>query len=516
MRRAIWYSIRARCYSTASSTVSTSKNALKTPPPSKTAKLTCGLEIHAQLMTRHKLFSNSRTSFQAAPNSQVSFYDAALPGTQPVFNLEALRLALTAAVSLDCTVQPKFSFDRKHYFYGDQPAGYQITQHYEPFAVDGKLVLYERDGLNPKVQPKDIPVRIKQIQIEQDTGKTTYVDNQTASIDLNRTNTALIELVTEPDIPDPESAGVFVRKLQALLRHLGVCSGELETGAMRVDVNVSIDGGERCEIKNLFSTSAVVHAIKAEYKRQVRDVAKGIVITSETRGWDGKNTYKLRGKESTVDYRYMPDPELLPVLVKPEIVAKLKQSLPLLPDQLLLELLKEPYSVPLVDARTIMNTPHMREYFLEVYDQVKQANVSTKSVSNWICHRLLGELEGDFSGSNPVEAQKLAHLITMVEQNKLTKMSGTLILKHLVTNPADSVDALVEQFDLAKVETQSEDAQDAVRQLCESVISENPRVVEGIKKGKAGPIKFLVGQVMRQTQGRLDAQAVESILRSLL
>lgn len=184
---------------------------------------------------------DSLTSFHAGPNSEVSHYDAALPGTQPKFNCEALLLALKAAQALGCKVSGSFSFDRKHYFYGDQPAGYQITQHFQPYAQDGTLDLYQRNGVG-----KDIKVRIKQIHIEQDTGKTTYIDD-TANIDLNRTNHGLIELVTEPDIPSAEAAGAFIKKLQMLLRHIGVCTGELETGAMRVDVNVSVDGGQQCE-----------------------------------------------------------------------------------------------------------------------------------------------------------------------------------------------------------------------------------------------------------------------------
>jgi aspartyl-tRNA(Asn)/glutamyl-tRNA(Gln) amidotransferase subunit B len=414
-----------------------------------------------------------------------------------------------------CTVQPRFSFDRKHYFYGDQPAGYQITQHYEPYAKDGLLELFERDGVQ-----KAVLVRIKQIQIEQDTGKSTYVESG-ANIDLNRTNTGLIELVTEPDIPSPEAAGIFVRKLQTLLRHLGVCSGELETGAMRVDVNVSVNGGKRCEIKNLFSTSAVVHAIKAEFARQKRELQTGGIIEMETRGWDGKNTWKLRGKEDTVDYRYMPDPELMPVVVSPDIIAQVRQQLPKLPDEIFQELLSPPYSVPVVNARTLMSVPYMVDYYRQVYDSfLAKGGKSAQSISNWIVHRLWGELNMIDKPFSPdiLPATVLSDLILRVEHNKITSTSATLILKHLIANKNanESIDDLIIAFSLGKVEEGSQDVQQALVSLCEKVIADNAEVVLRVKSGKPKSIKFLVGQVMRECQGRVNATTAEELLRKLI
>lgn len=477
--------------------------------------LTCGLEIHAQLLTPQKLFSNSQTSFNAKPNSKVSFFDAAVPGTQPILNWNAVILALRAALALDCQVQTKFSFDRKHYFYGDQPTGYQITQHYEPFAKNGTLHLFPRDGVKDEV-----PVRIKQIQLEQDTGKSIYVDSKSL-IDLNRSNTSLIELVTEPDIPTPEAAGIFVKKLQMLLRRIGVCSGELESGAMRVDVNVSVNGGQRCEIKNLSSTSAVVHAIKAEYKRQVKQLKEAKPIEMETRGWDGKNTWKLRGKEEGVDYRYMPDPEVTPVRVEQLVLEHIRSRLPELPDITFQKLLASPFSVPLKDARTLMSIPGLVDYYTEVFRYAETKGLRKLSgVSNWIVHRLWGELnqaERDFT-PDVIPVQTLGDLLVSIESGHITQPSGVLILKHLISNPTTQpISEIINQYDLGKAATDSNDIQQAVAELCRQVVTRYPDVVERIVTGKnPRSIKFLVGQVMKESQGKIDVAVVEEQLKNVI
>lgn len=419
--------------------------------------------------------------------------------------------AVTAAVALGCDVNSTFSFDRKHYFYGDQPAGYQITQHFEPYARGGIFPLYVRDGVN-----SDVPVRIKQIQIEQDTGKTLYAEHE-AKVDLNRTNTCLIELVTEPDIPTPEAAGVFVRKLQLLLRHLNVCSGELESGAMRVDVNVSVNGGQRCEIKNLFSISAVVRAIRAEFRRQVADIKAGKAIQQETRGWDGKNTWKLRGKEDALDYRYMPDPELRPVTLTQRLIDSVRSRLPLLPDDLFVNLLQEPYNVPVVDARTLLGTPGLLDYYHDVVNYfVEKGGRDISLVSKWIVHRLLGEIGNEHIpfAENPVATSRLGDIIVAVDSGSVSPTSGALILKHIVANPEDptSIQDLVKQFDLQKTEGNAGE----LEQLCQDVITQNPEVVERTLGSKPSSIKFLVGQVMRASRGRMGADKVEETIKRIL
>lgn len=543
-------------------------------------KLTCGLEIHAQLMTPQKLFSSQNTSFQAPPNSQVSYYDAALPGTQPIMNPNNVYLALRAAVALGCDVRSNFSFDRKHYFYGDQPTGYQVTQHFEPYATDGSLTLYPRDlddGKSNKKKSNDykVDVRIKQIQIEQDTGKSTYIDD-TANIDLNRTNHCLIELVTEPDIPNPEAAGVFVKKLQRLLSHLGVCTGELESGAMRVDVNVSVskrkpgsagqtedewEMGERCEIKNLSTTSAVVHAIRAEYSRQIKDMEEGKEIERETRGWDGRKTWKLRSKEDGVDYRYMPDPEVLPVILENGTIEQIRDELPELPDDILKKLLEPPFNVPLRDARTLMTgvaeesfeegnqedakkfvlgetgSLPVVDYYKEVFEYLEKHNAKTKLAGNWIVHTLLGELNvlgrtSFIPGTTVLPANQLGQMLQFVSEKKLTTASGKLVLKHLLQDPPRTatadVEEIMDQFELGRATTtsatgassgehESEDIRAAIQEICEVVVSKFPAIVEQIQSGKKPKsIQFLIGQAMRETQGRVDPHVIETVLRDVI
>lgn len=565
-------------------TVSASSAKFQSVDPSK-YKLTCGLEIHAQLMTPQKLFSSQDTGSLHAPvNSQVSYYDAALPGTQPILNPNNIYLGLRAAVALGCDIAPRFSFDRKHYFYGDQPAGYQITQHFEPFATNGALTLYNRDlddgrGVGKKTQKNDgIRVRLLQIQIEQDTGKSSYIDD-TANIDLNRTNHCLIELVTLPDIPTPEAAGVFVKKLQQLLSHLGVCTGELESGAMRVDVNVSVskknkdawESGERCEIKNLSTTSAVVHAIRAEFTRQVQDIEEGKVIERETRGWDGRKTWKLRSKEDGVDYRYMPDPEVLPVVLGAEVVESIKNELPQLPDDILKTLLEAPYNVPLRDARTLMtgsaeshgedsestegsSTTKLEttsfvlgqtgslplvEYYIAVFKHLADKGAKTKLAANWIVHTLLGELNvlgrtSFVEGVTVPPALQLADMLVQISERNLTTASGKLILKHLLQNPAatatHTIADIMNEFELSRAPTEEptetssspstaagDDVREAILEICQGTVDKFPKIVDQITSGKKPKsIQFLIGQVMRETQGRVDPLLIEQVFNEIL
>jgi aspartyl-tRNA(Asn)/glutamyl-tRNA(Gln) amidotransferase subunit B len=299
-------------------------------------ELTVGIEIHAELNTARKLFSDAATSISEAPNSHVSLFDVAFPGSQPHFQKETLIPALRGALALNCSIQRKSSFDRKHYFYQDQPAGYQITQYYEPFARDGHITLHAHD-FPPGTAPADCPITIgiKQVQMEQDTAKTVQQPPSTHLLDFNRVSHPLIEIITLPQIHNPTVAAMCVRKIQAILKTVNACTTGMEMGGLRADVNVSIrerngqipEGahsyygvtglGQRTEIKNLASVKAVEEAIIAERDRQIDLVESGGAVEGETRGWTlGSNTTKrLRGKEGEIDYRYMPDPDIAPVIL---------------------------------------------------------------------------------------------------------------------------------------------------------------------------------------------------------
>lgn len=299
-------------------------------------ELTVGIEIHAELNTARKLFSTAATSISESPNTHASLFDVAFPGSQPHFQKETLIPALRAALAFDCTIQQKSSFDRKHYFYQDQPNGYQITQYYEPFATDGYVTLYPHD-FPAGSAPEDCPIKIgiKQVQMEQDTAKTVQQPPSTHLLDFNRVSHPLIEIITLPHIHDPLVAAACVRKIQTILKTVDACTAGMEMGGLRADVNVSIRErgqntsdvglsysgvtglGQRTEIKNLASVKAVEDAIIAERDRQIELIEGGGAVEGETRGWTvgSKTTKRLRGKEGEIDYRYMPDPDISPVFV---------------------------------------------------------------------------------------------------------------------------------------------------------------------------------------------------------
>ncbi len=285
-------------------------------------KLTVGLEIHAQLNTERKLFSNAKTSEDAAPNSHVALFDLAFPGTQPEFQKATLLPALRAALGLNCEIRQRSQFDRKHYYYQDQPAGYQITQYYSPFAVSGNVSVYDHDGIAPE-DGRLVDVAIKQIQMEQDTAKSNLQPPSVTLLDFNRVGHPLIEIITHPQIHHPQTAAACVRKVQSILQAVNAVTTGMELGGLRADVNVSVSPegsealGQRTEIKNLSSFKAVEDAIIAERDRQITVLESGGSIEGETRGWTlgSTETKKLRGKEGEVDYRYMPDPDIAPLII---------------------------------------------------------------------------------------------------------------------------------------------------------------------------------------------------------
>lgn len=285
-------------------------------------KLTVGLEIHAQLNTERKLFSDAMTSEDGAPNSDLAVFDLAFPGSQPDLQKAALLPALRAGLSLNCEIRQRSQFDRKHYYYQDQPAGYQITQYYSPFAVDGNVLVYDHDDIAPE-DGRFVDVAIKQVQIEQDTAKSNLQPPSTTLLDFNRVGHPLIEIITHPQIHHPQTAAACVRKIQSILQAVNAVTTGMELGGLRADVNVSVSPegsdalGQRTEIKNLSSFKAVEDAIIAERDRQIVVLDSGGSVEGETRGWTlgSTETKKLRGKEGEVDYRYMPDPDIAPLVI---------------------------------------------------------------------------------------------------------------------------------------------------------------------------------------------------------
>ncbi|OAX81254.1 glutamyl-tRNA(Gln) amidotransferase subunit B, mitochondrial [Emergomyces africanus] len=506
-------------------------------------ELTVGIEIHAQLDTDAKLFSRASAAINDIPNSNVALFDIALPGSQPLFQPATLIPALRAAIALNCDVQRVSRFDRKHYFYQDQPAGYQITQYYEPYAKDGSIWLGAQDGIAPE-DGDGVQIGIKQIQMEQDTAKSQELPSSTYLLDFNRVSRPLIEIITLPQIHSPATAAACVKKIQAILQSVGAVTTGMEMGGLRADVNVSVIKrnekagdhqyhgvkglGQRTEIKNLSSFKAVEDAIIAERDRQIAVLKAGGTIEGETRGWTLGNTEtrKLRGKEGEVDYRYMPDPDLGPVIIGNDVISDLRANMPVLPDTLLQILVQDPkYGLSTYDAKTLieLDDGQRLEYYQDAVDILLtlQTNLSThipggKVVGNWVLHELGGLLtkSGLPWDSGRVPAQSLAEIINLLSRNKITSSSAKCLLAMAFDGDKRPVAQIVEEENLL---FQSLSREEYIA-LAEEVMRQNSKMVAEIReKGQKGKIGWLVGQIKRIGDvNRVEAQKAEEILRELI
>ncbi|KAI9707674.1 MAG: hypothetical protein M1836_000635 [Candelina mexicana] len=536
----------------ANGTLST-KNTAKKSDPALLRKwdLTVGIEIHAQLKTECKLFSRAATSTNAPPNSHVAHFDLAFPGSQPEFQKGTLLPAVTAAKALGCTIQRTSKFDRKHYFYQDQPAGYQLTQFYEPFAKDGHIVLYDHDGI-AKEDGKQITIGIKQVQLEQDTAKTVLQPPSTHLLDFNRVSHPLIEIITLPHIHHPSTAAACVRKVQALLAWYDTVASGMEMGGLRADVNVSVrrrDGtgphekgkeyygvtglGQRTEIKNLSSFKAVEAAVIAERDRQINLLESGGVVEGETRGWTlgSAMTERLRGKEGDIDYRYMPDPDLAPLVLGKDLLnLDVRQS----PDEEIAELTGTySHRLNLKDAKTLVTLDNgaRLEWYKGVVTDLGLRLASSwnrdptpesvldklgRQVCNWLLHELGGLLasSGKSWDENPVEQDEFVHLLHELIQKGLTARTVKHVLSLLVEGDKRHVLNIIHEDNLYLVPLKD----DEYRQLARKVLGEYPEIVERIvKKQQVKKIQFLVGQMMREgEEGKMEAGKCKTFLESAL
>ena len=484
-------------------------------------KLKCGLEIHTQLKTKYKLFSLSSSKFDSAPNTNVSYFDCGLPGTLPKLNPEALYLALKTAVALNSDVQSFSTFDRKHYFYPDQPQGFQITQRYHPIAKNGYL---ELNGKYDDI-PEDLKIiNIEQIQIEQDTGKTNYDKyDKLIKIDLNRSNVPLIELVTKPDFENMSQIRAFIKKYQTLVKHLDVCTGDLETGAIRIDLNVSINGGNRVEVKNLGSTSELASALRSEYHRQIQLTKENFPVIQETRGWNGKETVRLRSKEDAVEYRYVPDSELPFINLDPEISREIAAVLPDLPDTVITKLTSEPYNLELKHAKFFIDNKDILNYYYDLFQIVViDAGRDYKLANNWLVHELIGAFSKFDVPLNIslIPPTKLGEIIIMVSNDELTTTSAKLLLSQLVKSPDDNdltIQELIEKYDVGKIKDITEDElSEAVEEVCVDIVANNQDVIEKIVTGKPKSINYLIGLAMKETNGKVNSSVFESKFKELI
>ncbi|THX02860.1 hypothetical protein D6D13_08065 [Aureobasidium pullulans] len=517
-------------------------------------ELTVGIEVHAELNTAHKLFSTAQTSLNAEPNEHVARFDAALPGAQPAFQKATLIPALRAALAMDCDIQSRSSWDRKHYFYQDQPNGYQITQYYHPFARNGSLTLTLEDGIDPNDLSEPgatgLTIGIKQIQMEQDTAKTALQPPSTYLLDFNRVSHPLIEIITLPQIHSPATAAATVRKIQSLLKSVDSCVAGMETGGLRADVNVSVRKrgstgenneysgvkglGTRTEIKNLSSFKAVEDAVTAERDRQIKVLEAGGVIEGETRGWTigSTETTRLRSKEGEVDYRYMPDPDLPPVLISSELVNHLRKTLPELPDSTISRTLND-FGLSMKDAKTLFSFDdgERLEYCAETIDLVSkelsaqglnddqnQAKVG-KLVANWVLHEIGGLLTSDGRewSDLTITTEELASLLANLMSKQITARVGKQILQQLYDEDSDdriSVDARIDEGNLRLRPISREE----YIELAQSIMAENPDMVSAVRdKGQKGKTMWFVGQMVRRAEeGTVEAEKAKEIIEELL
>ncbi len=471
-----------------------------------------GLEVHAQVTSESKLFSGASTAFGAEPNSQVSLVDAAMPGMLPVLNGECIRQAVRTGMALDAQINPWSRFDRKNYFYADLPQGYQISQLYHPLVGEGSLRI-EPEGGEPKT------IGIERLHVEQDAGKLMHDQHPTRSyVDLNRSGVALMEIVSKPDMRSPAEAGAYVRKLRAVLRYVGSCDGNMEQGSMRADVNVSVrkPGGElgtRTETKNVNSVRFVMAAIEIEARRQVDVIEDGGTIVQETRLFDpdgngGKGaTRSMRSKEDAHDYRYFPDPDLLPLELDDAFLKAARASLPELPDAKRAryegELGLSAYNADILTAD--VETARWFEAMLA-------ENVPAKPAANWLTSELFGALNrmGRDLVDSPVSPKQAAELIALVADGTL---SGSLAKQvfEIMLETGQGAGAIVEERGLKQTSDTG-----AIEAEIAKVIAANPDKVADYKGGKDKLFGFFVGQTMRAMGGKANPGVVNDLLKKAL
>lgn len=466
-----------------------------------------GLEVHAQVSTTSKLFSGAPTLFGAEPNHNVSTVDAGFPGMLPVINEKAVEYAVRTGLGIKAQINLKSVFDRKNYFYPDLPSGYQISQFLDPIVGKGELVLDLPGGSRT--------VGVTRIHIEQDAGKSLHEHSPTDSfIDLNRAGIPLMEIVSEPDMRSPEEAGAYLKKLRAIVRYLGTCGGDMDKGEMRCDANVSVrkvgskELGTRCEIKNVNSVRFVMKAIEHEAERQVRILESGGVIDQETRLYDSaaNETRTMRSKEDAHDYRYFPDPDLLPLIITQEFVDKIKASLPELPDDKKARYVKE-YGLSDYDAAVLTSDKAFTEY----YETVAKA-VDPKLASNWITAELFGrlnKLEKSIEES-PVSAAALTGLLKLIADNTISGKIAKDVLDKMIETGKDAAN-IVEEEGLQQVTDTG-----AIEKVIQEVIAANPDKVAEYKSGKDKLFGFFVGQVMKVSGGKANPAAVNDLLKKAL
>ncbi|HUL64535.1 MAG TPA: Asp-tRNA(Asn)/Glu-tRNA(Gln) amidotransferase subunit GatB [Burkholderiaceae bacterium] len=479
-----------------------------------TWELVIGLETHAQLSTASKIFSGASTAFGGAPNTQATAIDLALPGVLPVLNRGAVERAIRFGLATGARVAEKSIFARKNYFYPDLPKGYQISQ-YEIPVVQGGTVSFVVRGSDGRVETKT--VRLTRAHLEEDAGKSLHEDYHGMSgIDLNRAGTPLLEIVSEPDMRSSAEAVAYAKALHALVTWLDICDGNMQEGSFRCDANVSVrkvgaeQYGTRVEIKNLNSFRFLQQAIEYEARRQIELIEDGGNVVQETRLYDPdrNETRSMRTKEDAMDYRYFPDPDLLPLAISPEWIEQIRRSLPELPAAKR-ERFVHAYGLPEYDAQTLTASKALADYF-----EATAALVADKKIaSNWVMGEVSAALnEADIdAGKSPVSPQQLAGVINRVVDGTISNKTAKDVFAALWSGEGASADAIIEARGLRQISDAG-----AIEKLIDEVLAANSRSVEEFKAGKEKAFNALVGQAMKATKGKANPQQVNEILRRRL
>jgi aspartyl-tRNA(Asn)/glutamyl-tRNA(Gln) amidotransferase subunit B len=479
-------------------------------------EIVIGMEVHAQVLSNSKLFSGASTEFGAEPNSQVSFIDAGFPGMLPVINEKCIEQAVRTGLGLKAKINLRSIFDRKNYFFPDLPQGYQISQYKDPIVGEGEVLIDLKDG-------ESIQVGIERLHLEQDAGKSLHDQHPDNSfVDLNRSGIALMEIVTKPHMRTSEEAAAFLKKLRAIVRYLGTCDGNMDEGSMRADVNVSVcrvggydkfraDGsfkhlGTRCEIKNVNSMRFIAQAVEYEARRQIEVIEGGGTIAQETRRYDSKlgETRSMRSKEDAHDYRYFPDPDLLPLELDAAWVEAIKKTLPELPDEKKVRFMAQGLSA--YDASVLVTERELADYFEEL-----AKGVDAKAAANWLNNEILGRLNRDGLSITdvPVSAAANNTIIQMISDKTISgKIAKDLL--DIVWAEGGDPRAVVEARGLKQVTDTG-----AIDAAIEAVIAANPDKVEEVK-AKPKLAAWFVGQVMKQTGGKANPAAVNAALKTRL
>jgi aspartyl-tRNA(Asn)/glutamyl-tRNA(Gln) amidotransferase subunit B len=471
-------------------------------------EMVIGLEVHAQVTSNSKLFSGASTEFGGEPNSHVSLVDAAMPGMLPVINEECVRQAVRTGLGLNAKINLRSVFDRKNYFYPDLPQGYQISQYKSPIVGEGEVVVELAGG-------ESVTIGIERLHLEQDAGKSLHDQSPSLSfVDLNRSGVALMEIVSRPDIRSSEQAKAYVTKLRSILRYLGTCDGDMEKGSLRADVNVSVRKpggplGTRCEIKNMNSISFIGDAIEYEARRQIEILEDGGAIDQETRLYDPNKgeTRSMRSKEEAHDYRYFPDPDLLPLEFSQAYVDELKAALPELPDHKKAKYVSD-YGLTPYDAAVLVAHPDVATFY-EVVAEHEPANA--KMAANWVINEVFGRLnkEGLEIKHSRVKEWQLGALLMEIGAETISTNSARKVFDVMWREGGDP-GKIIEQLGLRQV-TDRSTVQIAIDVLC----LQNPDKVEQVK-AKPQLLGWFVGQVMKSTGGKANPQLVNDLLKSKL